>query len=230
MNELNNKIWGHDGKIIPIIREKLLVLAHKVADDIATLVKIKHIYFTGSLATYKWTASSDIDLHIIVEILEDHSNNTLNEYFDLICKLFNSQHNIFIKGYKVEVNIKETEVFHKDKAAYDLIENEWFKLPSKETRDLYDPEVIKITKIYQNKIDDLINNNASLSEIKDIKAEIKALRTSGLSEDGEYSVGNLVFKLLRNTEYIAKLFSYSRTLEDSQLSLEKFKSYFNISL
>jgi hypothetical protein len=231
MNELNNKIWGSDGKIIPIVREKLLVLAHKIADEVATLVKIKHIYFTGSLATYKWTPISDIDVHIIVDILEKHSDNTLNEYFDLICKLFNSQHNIFVKGYKVEVNMKEKENLFQDKSVYDLIKNEWVKKPSKNTRDLDDPEVINITKKYQQKIDALISSQGTPKEAKALKNEVKELRTQGLEKGGgEYSIGNLVFKKLRNTEYIAKLFDYWTKLEDKQLSLEKFKTYFNTSL
>jgi predicted nucleotidyltransferase len=226
MEHLNEKIWSKNGKIIPDVRKKLLVLAHKVADDVATLVKIKHIYLTGSLATYKWTPVSDIDIHIIVEILEKHSDNTLNEYFDLICKLFNSQHNIFIKGYKVEVNIKEKEVLYEGKAAYDLIKDEWVKTPSKNTRDLDDPEVINITKQYQQKIDRLIHMHGSVKEAKALKNEIKGLRTSGLEKgEGEYSIGNLVFKKLRNTEYLAKIFDYWTRLEDQQLSLESFKSY-----
>jgi predicted nucleotidyltransferase len=230
MSKLNEKIWDRNGKIIPMIREKLLILAHKIADDVATLVKIKHIYFTGSLATYKWTATSDIDLHIIVDILEKHSNDTLTEYFDLICKLFNSQHNIFIKGYKVEVNMKDKEVFYQDKAAYDLIKNEWFKKPNKNTKDLNDPEVIKIASEYQDKIDKLISIGDSKERANELKKEIKGLRTSSLAEGGEYSTGNLVFKILRNTEYLAKLFNYSRNLEDRELSLEKFKLHFNTSL
>jgi hypothetical protein len=226
MEGLNDKIWDKDGKIIPIVRTKLLTIAHKVADDVATLVKIKHIFFTGSLATYKWTAMSDIDVHIIVDILEKHSDNTLSEYFDLICKLFNSQHNIFIKGYKVEVNMKERENFFEGKAAYDLIKNEWVKLPTKGTRDLNDPEVISIAKEYQRKIDKLISSQGSIEEAKKLKKEVKELRTTGLEKgEGEYSIGNLVFKKLRNTEYIAKLFNYWVEFEDKQLSLESFKKY-----
>lgn len=230
MNQLNEKIWDRNGKIIPMIREKLLILAHKIADDVATLVKIKHIYFTGSLATYKWTAASDIDLHIIVDILESHSDNTLTEYFDLICKLFNSQHNIFIKGYKVEINMKDKEVFHQDKAAYDLVKNEWVKKPTKHTRDLDDPEVVKIASEYQKKIDSLISSEGSEEEANELRRDVKELRTTGLGESGEYSIGNLVFKRLRNTEHLARLFDYSRNLEDKNLSLEKFKLHFNTSL
>lgn len=233
MIKLNDKIWGSDNLIIPIVREKLLTIAKKIADDIATLVRIKHIYFTGSLATYRWTPISDIDLHIIVEVLEEHSDDTLDEYFDLMCKLFNHQHNIFIKGYKVEVNIKKEEVLFRDKSAYDLVENKWVKKPSKNTRDLDDPEVIKLATKYQKLIDNLIGTNGSVEEAKKLKSEIKDLRRTGLEEgEGEYSIGNLVFKKLRNTEYLSKLFDYWHRLEDKELSLEKinFKKYINISL
>jgi hypothetical protein len=226
MNHLNDKIWDKSGKIIPEVRKKLLVIAHKVADEVATLVKIKHIIFTGSLATYNWTPVSDIDVHIIVHILEDHSDDTLDEYFDLICKLFNSQHNIFIKGYKVEVNMKKEEVFFEGKAGYDLIKDEWIKKPVKAERDLDDPEVITIAKKYQQKIDHLIHTHGSVQDAKQLKNEIKALRSSGLEEgEGEYSIGNLVFKKLRNNEYLAKIFDYWTKLEDKQLSLESFKQY-----
>ena len=232
MKKLNDKVWDKEGKVIPEVREKLIALAYKVADDVATLVEIKNIYFTGSLASYKWTAASDIDLHIIVKVLEQHSHDTLTEYFDLICKLFNIQRNIFIKGYKVEVNMKEEEVFHKGKGIYDLIKNEWVQEPTEETRNLNDPEVVKIAKQIEKKIDKLINSKGSAEEAKEIKKEIKEYRKSGLhSKDGEYSIGNLVFKNLRYSNYIAKIFNYYKELEDSKLSLENknFKKYFNIS-
>jgi predicted nucleotidyltransferase len=231
MQKLNEKIWGKDGKIIPDVREKLIVLAHKVADDVATLVEIKNIYFTGSLATYKWSATSDIDVHIIVKVLENHTHKTLTEYFDLICKLFNSHHNIFIKGYKAEVNMKDKEIFHKDKAVYDLLKNEWVQEPNPKTRSLNDPEVLKIAKDVEKKIDKLIKSKGSAEEAKALKKEIKEFRKSGLeSEEGEYSIGNLVFKKLRSDEYIAKIFNYFNEIEDAALSLEKtsFKRYLSI--
>ena len=231
MQKLNDKIWGKDNRIIPEVREKLLVLAQKVAEEVATLVEIKHIYFTGSLATFKWTPTSDIDVHIIVNVLENHSHNTLTEYFDLICKLFNSHHNIFIKGYKAEVNMKKKEAFHKDKAVYDLINNEWVQEPNKDTRNSNDPEVIKIAKDIQKKIDKLIKSKGSAEEAKALKKEIKQFRTSGLQEGGgEYSIGNLVFKALRNSGHVAKIFNYYNEVEDAALSLEKvsFKKYLSV--
>lgn len=232
MKNLNDRVWGKDNKIIPIVREKLLIIAKKVVSEVENIVRVKDIYFTGSLATFHWSPISDIDLHIIVDILDDNCDEPLSEYLDLVCKLFNNQHNIYIKGFKVEVNMKEVENFLKNKAVYDLIRDEWVKVPSQPTRDTSDPEVIEVAKHYQNKIDELIQTKKDPREAKELKKTIKSLRTSGLeTEDGEFSVGNLAFKLLRNTGYIAKLFTYYNDAEDQKLSLEgyKFKSYFNIS-
>jgi predicted nucleotidyltransferase len=226
MKKLNPVIWDSENKIIPNIKNKLITIANKVGTDVATKVKIKNIYLTGSLATYKWTSASDFDLHIIVDILEKHSDNTLSEYLDLRCKIFNLEHSIFIKGYKVEVNMKEQEVLLKDKAVYDLIKDEWVVLPNPETRDLNDSDVLDLAKQYQDKIDELIYSNGSIGDIESLKKEIKKLRTDGLKEEGEYSIGNLTFKKLRNTEYIGKLFDYKRNLVNKQLSLEKFKGFY----
>jgi predicted nucleotidyltransferase len=230
MNQLNDKIWDNNGKIIPEIRRKLLIISKKITEEISDLVKIKHIYFTGSLATYNWTPTSDIDLHIIVDIVNKQCEKSSEEYFDLVSKVFNNQHNIFIKGYKVEVNVKTFENFLKNKAVYDLAENEWIELPKKSTRDLSDPKVVKAVKHYEIKIENLISSGASSEYAKELKKEIKNLRVSGLqSDDGEYSEGNLIFKVLRNSGYLGKLFTYYNKLEDENLSLEsfQFKKYFN---
>lgn len=233
MKKLNDNIWDKSNRLVPEVRQRLLTIAKKILNEISDIVEVKSIYFTGSLATYHWTPVSDVDLHIIVNILDDNCDEPLSDYLDLIAKLFNNQHNIFIKGHKVELSIKEFENFLKNKAVYDLVQDEWVKIPTQPTRDVSDPEVIKIANHYQKKIDGLIKNNEGVDEAKNLKKIIKSLRTSGLeTEDGEYSVGNLVFKLLRNTGYIGRLFTYYNEEEDKNLSLENthFKNYFNISL
>jgi hypothetical protein len=54
-------------------------------------------------------------------------------------------------------------------------------------------------------------------QIKRIWKKIKTYRQSGLvSESGEYSTGNLVFKLLRRNGYIGKIMDMKRKLYDKQ--------------
>lgn len=222
MKKLNDKIWDYNNRVIPMVKEKLLMLSKKLADEVSNFAKVKHIYFTGSLATYHWTPESDIDLHIIVDIL-DNCGDSITEYLDLLCKLFNKEHNIYIKGYKVEVNIKTEEKILKNKAVYDLLKDEWLSSPNVAIRDASDEQVINISKQYKDTIDDIISNGKDLQIAKKLKKEIKDLRKKGLeSEDGEYSIENLVFKSLRNSGYISKLFNYYNSGEDSNLSLEKF--------
>jgi predicted nucleotidyltransferase len=230
MEGLNEKLWSKDGTVIPIVREKLLRIAKKFLDDFITPIKVKNIYLVGSLASYKWSSTSDIDVHITVDIKENHSYESTVDYFDLKKDVFNKTHNIFIKGYKVEINIREDEAerseFYKDKPIYDLYNQEWINLPNKNTRNLNDPLVLELSNYFESKIKKLIKDNASSEDFKVLKATIKALRKQGLKHDGEYSIGNLIFKHLRNSGANKRLFDYKNELEDKELSLERFADRF----
>lgn len=226
MNSLNDLIWTKNKKIIPSIKRKLLEIAEWVTKNLSDMVEIKNVYFTGSLATYKWTPSSDVDLHIIVDIKEKICDEPVQEFLDLKSKLFNKEHNIFIKGYKVEVNIKDKESELKGKGIYDLLKDEWVIEPTKVTRTVKDPEVIKKAEKFKKKIDVLIAQQKSLDDVDELKKQIKDMRVKGLQAEGEYSIGNLAFKVLRNSDYLAKLFDYKSRLVDKSLSLESFKTFF----
>ena len=136
------------------------------------------------------------------------------------------QHDIFIKGYPVEVNLKEKEVLLKDKAVYDLAKNKWVAEPVHPDVTLSSPEVIRQTKDIQEEINMAINHSASIEDLKVLRDKIKGLRSKGLEEGGEFSVGNLVFKSLRHSGYIGKLYDYKGKIQDAALSLESFSSYF----
>jgi predicted nucleotidyltransferase len=230
MKGLNEKIWDDNGNIKPEVRKKLLQIARKFLDDFITPVTVKNIYLVGSIASYQWTPVSDIDVHLTVDINEPHSDKSTDDYFDLKKDFFNKNHNIFIRGYKVEININEEgaeqKQFWKDKPVYDLYNKKWIKKPNPNTRRLNDPIVIELSNYFKDTINHLIDSNAPSHDFKKLKETIKALRKEGLKYDGEYSIGNLVFKHLRNTKDNEKLFNYKNQMEDKELSLEKFKSFF----
>jgi hypothetical protein len=54
-----------------------------------------------------------------------------------------------------------------------------------------------------------------------VKDRITKMRKAGLARAGEWSVENLVFKILRNLGLIDQLTDKIRELEDQQLSLEQ---------
>ena len=225
---LNPLVWDVKNKLHEQIRKKLVVIAKKFLEDIEVPIDIKNVYLTGSLCSYEWSDQSDWDLHIIVSPEKGYCGEiTVQDYFDTKSKLFNKEHNIYIKGYPVEVNLKEKEVLLKDKAVYDLIEDEWVAEPVHPETTLNSPEVLRKAKEMQVKIDNAIDQEADIKVLKALRDEIKDLRTKGLEAEGEFSVGNLVFKNLRHSGYIGKLYEYKGKIQDAALSLESFASYFN---
>jgi predicted nucleotidyltransferase len=232
MEGLNEKLWQSNGKLVPAVREKLLQISKRFLDDFITPVTTKNIYLVGSMASYQWTPTSDIDVHITVDVKEPNAYETTSDYFDLKKDAFNKNHNIFIKGYKVEINIREEEAeqkqFWTDKAVYDIYKQKWIKKPNPVTRRLNDPVVLEISDYFEDRINNLIEQNAPYYDFKKVKNTIKALRQQGLKHDGEYSIGNLVFKHLRNSKANEKLFDAKNEIEDRELSLEKFHDFLKL--
>ena len=69
-------------------------------------------------------------------------------------------------------------------------------------------------------IDDIIDDEvANESRLQFIKKKLFNLRRQSLSEGGEFALGNLVFKSLRNKGYIDKLNDYMTNVTDKNLSL-----------
>jgi hypothetical protein len=60
-----------------------------------------------------------------------------------------------------------------------------------------------------------------LERIRRVKERITEMRKAGLDRAGEWSVENLVFKILRNLGLIDTVTEKIRELEDSELSLEQ---------
>jgi hypothetical protein len=225
MNKLNSDIWKSSRKIDKQIKEKLLNVAKIFLKNIETPIEIKNIFLTGSLASYVWNNLSDLDLHIIVDVLDENCLDTVSDYFDSKSKLFNKEHDIFIKGYKVEVNIRTKEKELKGKAIYDLLKDEWHIKPIKPKRTMQDHDVLTLVSRLQYEIEDSTTNKIDLDVIKNLRKKIKQMRIDGLKEEGEYSIGNLVFKSLRNSGHIQKLIDSSKELQDDILSLESFRYY-----
>ena len=229
MEHLNEKLW--DGKKLKReIKEKLLVIARKAVGDLEIDVTVKQVLFTGSLTGFVYRASSDIDLHIIVDPIGNY-DEVAEEYLTIYSKLYNEYHSIFIKGYQLELNIKLNEKILDDKGIYDILSDTWIQSPSLPSREVtQDDEVKDLTLDYQEKIDLLISTDAPLDDVDALRKEIKAMRTSGLAEDGEFSTGNLVFKELRYSGYIEKLYDFKLRKEDDFLSFESFGGFFNRGL
>jgi predicted nucleotidyltransferase len=227
---LNPKVWENpeDPKkstMISKVRKALMRIAEEFIDDLGDDVFVEDIYLMGSLANFNWSEYSDFDLHVIIDFERyDEQEELYKELFDLKKKLFNDKHNIKIFGYDVEVYAQGiSDESHSD-GVYSVMNNEWVHTPTKEVKNL-DMSVLK-TKIksWTDKIDDAIEDAKSKGtpdKLKSIKDKLKEYRQSGLDKDGEFSYENLVFKFLRRSGHIGKLFDEKTKIKDKELSIER---------
>ena len=226
---LNPKVWENpeDPKkatLIPKVRKALMRIAEEFIDDLGEDIFVEEIYLMGSLANFNWSEYSDFDLHVIVDFERYENQEELyKELFDLKKKLFNDKHNIKIFGYDVEVYAQgASDEAHSD-GVYSVMNDEWIHRPTKTHKNL-DMSVLKNKiKSWTDKIDDAIEDAKSegnAESLKKLKDKLKDYRQSGLNKDGEFSYENLVFKYLRRSGHIGKLFDEKTKIKDKELSIE----------
>lgn len=226
--ELNKKFWNEKMELDSEVRGNLIKIATDIIDSLDMKIEIEDIVFTGSLANYNWSKYSDIDLHIVIDFMEVNKDFDLVEkYMDSVRKIWNEQHDIKIKGYDVESFIQDVSHKGTPSGQFSILKNKWIIKPSlsnfKPDEDLIKTKASKI----MNDIDDLgfdlehSQNYEKISErFKKIWKRVKESRKSSLEKTGEFSVENLVFKLLRRNGYIAKLLDIRAKAYDYQFSID----------
>ena len=215
---LNPKIWqGQDLK--PAVQEKLMEIAQAFKDFIGVDITVIDITVTGSNANYTWTAYSDLDLHLIVPGTPTDSER---ELYSAKKALWGETRNIKIKGLPVECYVQGDAEEHHSTGVYSVKDQQWLKAPKKSKPQVSDSAVTVKHQEMAWLIGQALDTN-DLGAMTKIKERVTAMRKSGLAQAGEWSVENLVFKLLRNQGLIDKLADRIRGLEDQELSLEQQK-------
>ena len=214
---LNPEIWTAE-VLKPEVVEKMLKIANSFYKDTELNVPIEDIYFLGSTAGYNWTPTSDIDLHLVIDFAKISDDEELvKNYVDGLKSNWNDSHDIKIGNHPVEVYIQDVNEVNRSQAVYSVLNNKWVKKPNYQDIQI-DKETIK--KKY-NQYVDMINTAINQGDIDLMKTVIKRLydmREAGLSRSGEYSVENLVFKLLRSTGYISKLRQNVKSIYDKEIN------------
>jgi hypothetical protein len=226
--ELNPLIWETDDKIKPIIREKLLGIAEDFYKTFELGIEYTDIILTGSNCNFTWSEYSDIDLHILLDFSKVNSDVTLvQNYLLSVTREFNTIHDIKILDYDVELYMQDINAEHDSTGIYSLLNDKWILKPHPKNVKI-DDVLIKIkAESIMDTVDDIEADINTLDyaefreRIKDIWDKIKKGRQAGLRAEGEYSVENLVFKLLRRNGYIDKIFDLKNKAYDKHYSLKK---------
>jgi len=236
-DELDSNIWKSDNSLHSLIREKLL----RIAEDFwkscnITWVKPNGIILTGSICNFNWSRFSDIDLHLIVNFNEIHERTDfVQEYFDEKKNDWNSEHDsLKVFNYPVELYVQNIDCDVKSGGIYDLLKNKWIRKPQRDELKSIKPNANRIKELsskIMTDIDDLIDNfhnssdNESLHKIEchcdKLLSSISSLRKKSLNKEGEMSVGNVIYKVLRRTEYLDKLWKLNTQIYDKLNSISQ---------
>jgi len=231
---LNPEIWENyddveNSKMKEIIRDGLLDIANNFIEFLGFDIFVQDVTMTGSLANFNWSEFSDIDLHIIYDFKESGEQEELfKELFNLKRTVFNSQHDITVKGYEVETYVQDMTEPHMSTGVYSVLYDEWLTQPKPERVEIDKDKIESKAQNWMDIIDSTIeeiksekNLESSIKKLDSVKDKIKKFRNSGLERGGEYSYENLVFKFLRRNNYIQKLFDNKNEIIDKTLSIQE---------
>jgi predicted nucleotidyltransferase len=227
---LNPKIWQNPddpqkSKMIPKVKNALMRIAEEFIEYLGEEVFVEDIVLTGSLSNFNWSEFSDFDLHIIVDFQQFEDESPLyKELYNLKKQVFNDKHDIKIFGYDVELYAQDNEEPHFATGVYSVMDDEWVTRPKKLENEIDKSVLEKKIKNWTEKIDKVIETNEYEDDkkiIDSIKEKLKDYRKSGLEKEGELSYENLVFKFLRRSGHIEKLFDISNKALDKELSIER---------
>jgi len=221
---LDQNIWN-DEELRVDVRNSLLKIANSFLENTETEIEPEDIIFVGSVAGYTYGPTSDIDLHIVIDM------SKLSEDVDLASAFFNAEkvnwnlkHNITVRGRDVEIYVQDISEKLESAAIFSVLNNEWIKKQPKTMGEVPPDSEVRVREILT------IWKSEALKQLSVNKAEgiekainlIYQIRRRGLERGGELDPMNLAFKKVRSAGVLDKLKDARTSEEDKSLSLEDF--------
>ena len=215
---LNPNIWDNS-KLKPEIKEKLLQIGKDFYADTETDAPLKDILFVGSLANYNWSDTSDFDVHVVIDFKDvDENVELVEKLVNALKSKWNDEHDIHLKGHNVEVYIQDVTKENRSTGVYSLMQDKWLSEPQKENIEIDKEKIQEKYNDFVRKINSALKSQ-DIDKLKSIIKDVYDMRQAGLDKSGELSTENLVFKILRNRNYIEKLKQEIINLYDKKQSL-----------
>lgn len=233
MNDtLNPYFWKSEDEIGIVIKKNLLKIANDYWDSLELDFDYLDISITGSIANFNWSKYSDVDLHIIFDMDElGDDAEMIKELLDVKTRKWNDEHNITVKGFDVELYLQPEDQPHHSTGVYSLLNDEWVTKPEKQVVKLDKENIRKKYKGFASTVDDIKSDLKSgknyidiIDRLDRLKDKIGKMRKAGLEDSGEFSVENIVFKLLRRNDImdiinrmLTKAYDTSVTVDEEYL-------------
>lgn len=218
---LNPKLWSKD-KLIPEVKDKIIEIINEFLSTIELDLKILDARIVGSQASFNYTDSSDLDVHLVTNFeTMDASEEILTVLYNALKTKFNKDYEISIKGIDVELYIEDMNSSAVSNGIYSIYKDEWIKYPEK-LDNIPDIDTSKEYNQWKDKIDKIIQFGNSESIEKAID-DLYIIRKDSLATEGEYGKGNQLFKDLRNNGLLDDLKIAYKKKRSNELTLEHFR-------
>ena len=217
-DKLNPKLFNDDKTLKPEVLDKLLEIANEFLEYIELPLNVVDIELVGSNASFNYNEQSDADIHVIVNSEVSYiDSNILRELYNLKKGSFNDKYDLNIYGIPIELYIEDMKDSNATNGRYSILNNKWVKEPTPLNYDIPD-----ITNELINIEETIVNTMMSEDEkaILDLINKLYMDRKLGLAYEGEMSLGNLIFKELRNNGMLQELKDKYYELKSNDLSLE----------
>lgn len=225
---LNPLIWDSEDNLLPEVENKIEDIVDtfiEILKEDEIEIKLDDIYLLGSNANYNYNEASDLDIHLIVDETFDCEENHLPIIYQAYKTLFNRKYDITFKGINVELYVENKDDLSNVSTGLYSLNDGWIKKPDKNKLPQIDNEevnrqVIKWANKYNN-----LKSMLTIDNIDDYINDLYELRTNSIKTDGEFGIGNLVFKEIRRVGILDELKEKKTELESKELSIvEKLDS------
>ena len=232
-DHLNPKIWDENDKLKKRIKETLMAIGQEFHKSLEVEAPIDDIIFTGSLANFNWSEYSDVDLHVLIDFNKFDDKELIKKYFDAKKAVWNDNHDIKIKGYDVELYAQDKDEPHESTGIYSVMNDEWIKKPKPQDVKIDKQTIKKKVRQFEGEYNRIVQlykdgkyeeTRKALDKIKD---KIKKYRKAGLDKGGEMATENLVFKTMRRSGLMDKIYELGLETTDKEYTIETLDENIN---
>ena len=217
---LNPKIWEND-KLKTEVKDKLEEIIDQFIlelHDNDIPVKVLDARLVGSNASFNYTESSDMDVHLIVNTQEASCDtNVLTLLYNYFKSNFNDKYDISIHGIPVELYIEDVGASAVSNGIYSIYDDEWIKYP--EPVEVPDIDITDDFAVLERRYKNIIEDNDA-EGAEELLDELYLRRKDSLATEGEYGKDNLLFKQFRSEGYLDGLKEVLNGITSKELSLE----------
>ena len=236
--ELHPKFWPN-GKLNSRVRLRLMDIADDFIQELSVnWVKPKDVILTGSIANYNWSRYSDVDIHILIDFKKVYpkSSEFVDDYFKSKKENWLAEHdNLKIFGFPIEISVEDSNEKNSSSGRYSLYKNKWIAEPDDFQDAIVNQEFVKkkATEIMAqlDEIEKNLDNETDKSKCEKygnkahrIFDKLKNMRSDGLASDKkEMSSGNIIYKIIRRTGYLDKIWEIVNYGYDKANSIDERK-------